>query len=211
MSDPPARIYVVDDDSRLRDGVALWLIEAGFQAQTFPSGEALLAAYPQLLPGCIIMDMIMPNMSGLELQRRLLTAGCRWPVIMLTGHANRQMVASAMETGIVAFLEKPVREGELFAAVLKAQAHLLGKADMIPDPELVQRVARLTGRERQVLGFVLQKKLNKQIAAILGIGETTVKGYRRAVMKKLGAQNTTELVVLAIRAGLYNLPRTGTS
>lgn len=204
MSDPPARIYVVDDDSQLRDGVAHWLTDAGFQAQTFPSGESLLAAYAQLLPGCIIMDMVMPNMNGLELQRKLLTAGCRWPVIMLTGHASRQMVASAMETGIVAFLEKPVREGELFAAVLKAQAHLLGRAEMIPDPELVQRVARLTGRERQVLGFVLQKKLNKQIGAILGIGETTVKGYRRALMKKLGAHNTTELVVLAIRAGLYN-------
>jgi len=95
----------------------------------------------------------------------------------------------------------------LLAAVMRGQAHLLGKAEMIPDPDIVQRLARLTGRERQVLGFVLQKKLNKQIAAILGIGETTVKGYRRALMKKLGAHNITELVVLAIRAGLYNAPQ----
>lgn len=206
MSGSPARVYIVDDDSQLRDGAAHWLTEAGFQAQTFPSGESLLAAYPELLPGCIIVDMVMPNMSGLELQRQLLTAGCRWPVIMITGHASRQMVARAMEAGVVAFLEKPVREVELFAAVLRGQAHLLGKAEMVPDPDLVRRLARLTNRERQVFGFVLQKKLNKQIAAILGIGETTVKGYRRALMKKLGAHNTTELVVLAIRAGLYNIP-----
>jgi FixJ family two-component response regulator len=206
MSGAPARVYIVDDDPQLRDGISHWLTEVGYQSRTFPSGQSLLHAYPQLPPGCIIADMVMPVMSGLELQRRLVTAGCRWPIIMLTGHATRPVLARAMEAGIVAFLEKPVREVELLAAVMRGQAHLLGKAEMIPDPELVQRMARLTGRERQVLGFVLQKKLNKQIAAILGIGETTVKGYRRALMKKLGAHNTTELVVLAIRAGLYNSP-----
>lgn len=207
MSSPPGRVYVVDDDADLRDGVAQWLADAGYQSQAFPSGEALLQAYPKLPPGCIIADMVMPNMSGLELQRRLLAAGCRWPVIMLTGHASRPAVTRAMETGIVAFLQKPVREVELLAAVIKGHAHLVGNAEMIPDPDLVRRVARLTGRERQVLDFVLQKKLNKQIAALLGIAETTVKGYRRALMKKLETHNTTELVVLAIRAGLYNDPR----
>lgn len=207
MSNPPAKVYVVDDDPDLRDGIAKCLSDAGYQARVFPSGHALLAAYPQLSPGCIIVDMVMPNMSGLELQKRLIAAGCRWPVIMLTGHASRPMVARAMEAGIVAFLEKPVREAELLAAVIRGQAHLSGKAEMVPDPELVQRLSRLTGRERQVLGFVLQKKLNKQIAAMLGIGETTVKGYRRALMRKLDAHNITELVVLAIRAGLYNPPK----
>lgn len=207
MSSPPARIYVVDDDQRQRDAIAQWLANVGFEARGFPSGEALLTAYPELPPGCIIADMIMPAMSGMELQRQLVAAGCRWPVIMLTGHASHPVVARAMEAGIVAFLEKPVREAELLAAVLRAQAHLLGQAEMIPDPELVHRISRLTGREKQVLGYVLQKKLNKQIGAILGIGETTVKGYRRGLMKKLGTHNTTELVVLAIRAGLYNPPK----
>jgi len=206
MSSPPARVYVVDDDPHLRDGITQWLTEAGFQARAFPSGDSLLQAYPQLPPGCIVVDMVMPSMSGLELQRRLVIAGCRWPIIMLTGHASRPVVTRAMEAGVVAFLEKPVREAELLAAVLRGQAHLLGNAEMVPDPDLMQRMARLTTRERQVLGYVLQKKLNKQIAAILGIGETTVKGYRRALMRKLGAHNTTELVVLAIRAGLYNPP-----
>jgi FixJ family two-component response regulator len=149
----------------------------------------------------------MPNMSGLELQRRLLAAGCRWPVILLTGLASRPVLTRAIDAGVIAFLEKPVREVELLAAVMKGQAHLRGNAEMIPDPDIVHRLTRLTRRERQVLDFVLQKKLNKQIGGMLGIGETTVKGYRRALMKKLGARNILELVVLAVRAGLYNPPK----
>lgn len=207
MSSSPARIYIVDDDPQLREGLAHWLAQAGYQALGFDSGSAFLNAHPQLPAGCIIVDMLMPGMTGLDLQQRLIAAGCRWPVIVLTGHANRPDVARAMEAGIVAFLEKPVREVELLAAVMKGQAHLLGRIEMVPDPDLAHRVASLTLRERQVLGLVLEKKLNKQIAGTLGIAETTVKGYRRAVMRKLGARKATELVVLAIRAGLYNAPR----
>ncbi|HEV2271361.1 MAG TPA: response regulator [Steroidobacteraceae bacterium] len=202
-SPPPARIYVVDDNEQLRDGVTQWLKDAGFEARAFSSGGDLLAALPDLKPGCIVLDMLMPNMDGLEVQRRLAAASCHWPIIMLTGHANRPVVTGAVEAGFVAFLEKPVREAELLAAVLRAQAHLLGKEQMIPDPDLAHRLSRLTGREKQVLEYVLQKKLNKQIGAYLGIEETTVKGYRRGLMKKLGVHNTTELVVLAMRAGLY--------
>jgi len=207
MSSSPARIYIVDDDPLLRDGLAHWLAQAGYQALGFDSGGAFLRAHPQLPAGCIIVDMVMPGMTGLDLHQRLAAAGCRWPVIVLTGHANRPDVTRAMEAGIVAFLEKPVREAELLAAVLKGQAHLMGRIEMVPDPELVHRVATLTARERQVLDLVLEKRLNKQIAGALGIAETTVKGYRRAVMRKLGAKKATELVVLAIRAGLYKPSR----
>jgi FixJ family two-component response regulator len=207
MSSSPARIYIVDDDPQLRDGLAQWLAQAGYQAQGFDSGNAFLHARAQLPAGCIIVDMLMPGMTGLDLHQRLIAAGCSWPVIVLTGHANRPDVTRAMEAGIVAFLEKPVREVELLAAVMKGQAHLLGRIEMVPDPDLAHRVASLTLRERQVLGLVLEKKLNKQIAGALGIAETTVKGYRRAVMRKLGAKKATELVMLAIRAGLYNTPK----
>jgi FixJ family two-component response regulator len=199
---PLPRVYVVDDDPNLRDGVADLLSDAGYEAGAFASGDALLKAYPNLLPGCIVVDLAMPGMSGLELHRRLLAAGCRWPVIMLTGQASRPTVTSAMEAGIIAFLEKPVREVELLAALMKGQAYLLGHAAMIPDPDAVHRISRLTAREKQVLEFVLQQKLNKQAAGILGIAETTVKGYRRSLMKKVGVHNTMELVVFAIRAGL---------
>ena len=207
MSNSSTNVYVVDDDEHLRDGVTQLLQSAGYQGRSFASGKAMLAAYPQLAPGCVIVDMFMPDMNGLELQRRLIAAGCHWPIILLTGRATRPVAASAMESGIIAFLEKPVREAELLAAVMKGQIQLLGNAEMTPDPELLQRLALLTGREKQVLGYVLQNKLNKQIGAILGIGETTVKSYRRALMKKLGTHNITELVVLTIRAGIYNPPK----
>jgi two-component system, LuxR family, response regulator FixJ len=207
MSSPLGRVYVVDDDPVLRDGVAYWLNDAGYQSRAFPSGTTLLTALPKLLPGCIVVDMSMPDMDGLELRRQLVAADCRWPVIMLTGHATRPNVARAMEAGIFAFLEKPVREVELLAAVIRGHAHLSGKAEIIPNPDLAQRLTRLTRRERQVLEHILDQKLNKQIAAILGIEEPTVKGYRRSLLKKVGAHNIAELVVFAIRAGLYNPPK----
>jgi FixJ family two-component response regulator len=205
----PANVYVVDDDQQLRDGVAQWFREAGYQARTFPSGEAILAAYPQLAPGCIVVDMLMPEMNGVELRRHLVSVGCRWPIILLTGHATRPVVNEAVEAGIVAVLEKPVREVELLAAVMRGHAHLTGKAEMIPDPDLVSAISRLTHREKQVLDFLMQSKLNKQAAAALGIGETTVKGYRRTVARKLGAHNTMELIMLALRSGLYDPPARG--
>ncbi len=207
MSSPPDRVYVVDDDPDLADSVARLFTDAGFESQAFPSGASLLAVVRDLQPGCIVIDMSMPNMNGFELQKQLVAAGCRWPVIMLTGHASRPNVTQAMAAGIVAFLEKPVRAAELLAAVMRGHAHLNGKAEVIPDPVLVKRLARLTGREKQVLGYVLNKKLNKQIGAILGIGETTVKSYRRALMKKLGVHTSMELVVVAIRAGLHIPPK----
>lgn len=200
----PDRVYVVDDDPDQRDGAAKWLTGAGYESRAFASGADILAVCRELPPGCVIVDLMMPNMNGLELHQQLIAAGCNWPVIMLTGNASRPVVADAIAAGMVAFLEKPVREAELLAAVMRGHALLSGKAQIIPDPELVKRISRLTGRERQVLGYVLHKKLNKQIGAMLGIRETTVKGYRRAMMKKLGTHNSTELVVLAIRAGLYN-------
>lgn len=203
MSEPP-NVYVVDDDQQLRDGVAQWFQQAGYQARAFPSGEAILAALPQLSPGCIIVDMLMPGMNGVELRRRLVSVSCRWPIIMLTGHATRPVVDEAMEAGILAFLEKPVREVELLAAVMRGQAYLSGTAEMIPDPDIVARISRLTNRERQVLDFLMENRLNKQVAAVLGVGETTVKGYRRSVVRKLGAHNNMELLMLALRSGLYN-------
>src|SRR6185437_11922767 len=131
-----------------------------------------------LLPGPIIADMLMPTMSGLELQQRLLAMGCRWPVIMLTGHASGQVVSRAMETGIIAFLQKPVRYIELLAALIRGQALLAGNTEIVPDPRIVQRLEKLTRREREVLDYVLQNKLNKQ-----------------------------ELVVFAMRAGLIVVPK----
>ena len=207
MSNPPANVYVVEDDPQLREGVTEWLSDAGFHVMSFPSGAALLAARPKLSPGCIIVDMRMPNMGGLQLKQQLVTAGCYWPVIILTRHASREEVTRAMDAGVASFLEKPAREAELLAAVIGGQAQLLGNVMMIPEPQVRQRFANLTERQSQLLDFVCQHKFAKQIAPIFGIRETTVKGYKRVLMKKLGAHNTTELLALAIRAGRYKPPK----
>jgi two-component system, LuxR family, response regulator FixJ len=207
VSSPRTRIYVVDDDPLLRSGIASLLAAAGYEARSYGSGKAFLAAHPQLPPGCIIVDLVMREIGGLELQRRLIAAGCRWPVIVLTGHSNSADAARAVEAGAIAFLEKPVRPIELLAALLKAQAFFLGSPDPSPDPQRVRRLTSLSPRERAVLECVSENLLNKQIAAKLGISENTVKGYRKIAMKKMGARNSTELVLSALRAGFVAKPR----
>jgi len=206
MSRPPTRVYVVDDDSLLREALVLLLEQAGYEAPTFPSGAAFLTAYPKLPSGCIIVDIVMHGMSGLELQRQLMAAGCRWPVIVLTGHADRASAERAIEAGAVAFLMKPVRRIELLAAVMRGESYLIGATDAIPDPVLAQRLARWTRRERDVVGGVLDTMLNKEIAAKFGITESAVKSYRSKAMKKLGARTPAELVILALRAGFKPPP-----
>jgi two-component system response regulator FixJ len=201
MSSPRTRVYVVDDDSLLRDALVRLLAQAHCQARTFDSGSAFLRAYPNLPAGCILMDLKMPGMTGLELQGRLVEAGCRWPVIVLTGHGDDINAERAIAAGAIAFLEKPARRLELYGAIVKAEAYLTGATDVIPDPELAYRASQMTRRERDTLTGVLEKKINKEIAAELGITESSVKSYRHNVMRKMGAKTTAELVMLALRAG----------
>lgn len=201
MSRAPTRVYVVDSDSLPRASLVRLLERAGYFAAPFDSGRAFLSAYPKLQPGCIIVDIVMRGMNGLDLQGWLNAVGCKWPVILVTGHGNRADVQRAMEAGAVAFLQKPVRRIELLAAVLRGESYLIGSAIAIPDLELVRRVAGLTPREKDVLTGVLDTMINKEIAAKLGVSENSVKGYRRRAMKKLGARTPAELVMLALRAG----------
>lgn len=205
MSRSPKRVYVVDDEPMLRANIVLMLRQEGYRVSAYPSGEAFLAAFPGLLPGCIILDLRMEGMGGINLQRKLLNMGCHWPVIVLTGHADRGAAAEATEIGAVAFLTKPVRDLELTAALFKAQSYLLGTMSNIPDPEAVSRVESLTAREREALRGFLSGKTSKEMAAELGISESTVKSYRRRATKKLGASSAAELVVLAIRGGFIRL------
>ncbi len=207
MENTPTRVYVVDDDLLLQSNLVRLLEQAKFQTRTFDSGEAFLREYPRLAPGCIVMDLMMPGMDGLQLQRRLVSSGCRWPVIVLTGHGDDANAARAVSAGAVAFLEKPVRQVELCAAIMKAEAYLSGAAVVFPDPQLAHRISQLTRRETEALSGVLEKKSSKEIAAELGIAETTVKGYRRLAMKKIGAKNTAELVMLALRGGFGGKPK----
>lgn len=201
MNIVPTRVYIVDDDLLLRRYLVRLLEQAEYQVRTFESADTFSRAYPSLPSGCIVTDLIMPGMNGLDLQRWLIATGCRWPMIVLTGHGDPDNAAHAITAGALAFLEKPVRRVELYAAMLKAEAYLAGATDIIPDPELAHRIAQLTPRERDALAGVMEKKSNKEIAAELGISESSVKSYRRQAKRKIGARNTAELVMLALRSG----------
>jgi two-component system response regulator FixJ len=201
MSHTLTRVYVVDDQPQLRASLVRLLAQSGYTARTFANAAAFLHAYPRLPPGCIILDVFMRGMDGLELQRRLTVAGCKWPVIVITGRADLSIGQRAVEAGAVAFLQKPVRRLELLAALIKGESQLLGAPDPIRDPEVARRAVRLSPRERDVLQGILDFMINKEIAARFGISESAVKGYRRTVRKKLGARTPAELVMLAIRAG----------
>ncbi len=201
MSHTLTRVYVVDDQPQLRASLVRLLAQSGYPARTFANAAAFLRAYPGLAPGCIILDVFMRGIDGLELQRRLIVAGCTWPVIVITGSAEVSIGQRAVEAGAVAFLQKPVRRLELLAALIKGESDLLGAAEPIRDPEVARRAVRLSPRERDVLQGILDFMINKEIAARFGISESAVKGYRRTVRKKLGARTPAELVMLAIRAG----------
>lgn len=201
MSRTQVRVYVVDDDSPPRASLVRWLKQWGHGVRTLSSAEAFVLDYPGLPPGCIILDVAMAGGDGQDAQRWLISVGCRWPVIALTGRRDEGLVRRAMERGAVALLSKPVRRLELLAALVRADQYLLDAAEAIPDPEVLRRMALLTARQREVLRGVLDGRINKEMAAQFGITESAVKSYRSEVMRKLQVRTAAELVTLAYRAG----------
>lgn len=199
MSISPTIAYVVVDDAD-REELERLLRAAGLQPQAFESGPAFLDAHRKLRPGCLFIDLAGPGMNGLELLQRLRAAGCRWPAVIVTGHARAVSPADAMREGALAFLERPLRELEVLAAARKAQACLI--ASPIHDEEIAQRIQSLSRRQREVLDHILQGLLNKQIAGRLGIAESTVKSTRRALMQRVRAGTRAELILLALRGGV---------
>ena len=202
MSIPATMVYVVDDDPALGEGLEHLFKTSGFQAKLFNAGQAFLDAYSDLRPGCLIVDLAMPGMSGLDLLRHLRAAGCDWPVIILTGQGSAIKAEEAMRAGAFAFLEKPAREVEVLAMVHRAQTLLSATPEMLYDEEIARRIRRLPRREREVFDGVLDGKLNKQIAAKLGVSESTVKSARRALLGRMQAGSSMELVAMALRAGV---------
>ena len=195
MSNEPI-IRVVDDDASFARALARLLGARGFQVQTFGSGAELLAGLGDEASGCVVMDLHMPGMNGLELQGELARRGLRLPVVFLTGAGDIPTSVRAMRGGAVDFLEKRAPSEHLIGAVERALASARKQH------ELRERFARLTERELEVLRHVVHGRMNKQIAADLGIHERTVKLHRTAVTSKVGVRSVAELTSLARDAGL---------
>jgi FixJ family two-component response regulator len=207
MSTRPATVFVVDDDPDVRRALARLLRAAGCEVSAFGSAAEFLSAYDPEAPGCLILDVVMPGIDGLELQAALRAAACPLPIVFLSGSADIPMSVQAMKAGAVTFLTKPVEDSMLIAAVAEAlKVDEVTRRAQSFDRPLQKRLSTLTPREREVLAHVVAGQLNKQIAADLGTAEKTVKVHRSRVMRKMGARSVAELVQLANRVGIAVTP-----
>ena len=199
-------IHIVDDDKSFRTAVARLMETSGFRVASYESGEAILARLPISDPGCILLDLQMPGLSGLELQSRLAEMAPVLPIVFLTGHGDVGTTVRAMKGGADDFLEKTASSNELLGAV--KQALLRCEARRLEQDRLQAfrtLVASLTPREGQVFSLIVHGKRNKQIAHDLSTSERTVKAHRHNVMEKLGVQSLAEAVSMAERLALFGL------
>lgn len=203
MMAPPAVVFVVDDDPSVRKSLTRLISEAGYTVQAFASAREFLAREPSVGPSCVVLDVRMPGVTGLDLQQTLASAVHEIPIVFITGHGDISMSVKAMKAGAVDFLTKPFEGKDLLDAIQRAvtkDTRQLG-AEARTD-EIRERAKLLTPRESQVFALVVTGMLNKQIASELGIGEKTVKVHRARVMDKMRASSVAELVRLADVAGV---------
>ncbi len=197
---PSHTIFVVDDYAPVRRAVSRLLHAAGFAVVAFASPQEFLAEYDPRTPGCLVLDLDMPAVNGLELQRILATKGSALPIIFLSGHGDVPKSVQAMKYGASDFLTKPVNDKDLLAAIRVAiEKDRALRREQADRSEIRARLATLTPREREVLEYVVAGKLNKQIAGGLGTVEQTVKVHRARVMQKMRVQSVAELVRLTER------------
>ena len=200
---PAAEVLVVDDDPSVRTALVRTLTSAGYRVRDFAAAQAFLDSGSHQQPGCLILDLRLPDLDGMALYERLRAAGAWMPVIFLTGFGDIPTSVEAMKAGAMDFLPKPVADEVLLAAVEAALVEeARRRADRVEQDEIAGRLATLTVRERQVMQLVLAGRLNKQIAGDLGISEKTVKVHRGRVMAKMGVPQVARLVSLVARAGL---------
>lgn len=202
---PEATVFIVDDDTEVRESIALLMQSVGLPSESFASAQDYLDQFDSSRPGCLVLDVRMPKMSGLELQQQLLQQAIYPPIIIITGHGDIQMAVRAVQAGAADFIEKPFRDQLLLDAIHRAitrDAEQRGVASR--RSEIEQRLQRLTPREREVLDRVMQGARNKVIAFDLNISQSTVEAHRSKVMEKMQAKTLSDLMrmVLSLESGL---------
>jgi FixJ family two-component response regulator len=205
MSNESPTIFIVDDDPAVLFGLSRLLRSAGLSVVSFASAQEFLAQHDPHTPGCLVLDVAMPGLNGLELQEALAKMGSGIPIIFLTGYGTVPDSVKAMKSGALDFLSKPVDEKDLLAAIhLAIEKAVVARQDRSELDEIQARIKTLTPREREVLTHVVSGQLNKQIAYDLGTVEKTIKVHRARVMEKMKVGSVAELVRLAERVGIGN-------
>jgi FixJ family two-component response regulator len=192
-------IFLVDDDQAVLQGLGRLLQAAGYRTKTYRSAKTFLYEHDSLIPGCVVLDLAMPEFNGLDVQDALVRQGINRPIIFLTGQATIPESVQAMKAGAVDFLTKPIKQSQLLSAIRSAEArdrtqrHVEARRNVV-----VRKMAKLTPREKEVLNYVVRGWLNKQIGGALGIHEKTIKVHRGRVFKKMGVKNVAELVRITL-------------
>src|SRR4051812_33295528 len=195
MKDLPPTVFVVDDDDAVRNSLKMLLKASGIPAMGSSNAQEFLSAYDPSQPGCLLLDVRMPGMSGLEMQHELNMRGATLPVIFITGHGDIPMAVEAMQHGAFDFLQKPFRDQELLDRVQRALARDMDNRARLRLPDRIREgLATLSPREREVLDLVTQGKANKMVAGDLGVSQRTVEIHRAHVMQKMEAGSLAELV-----------------
>ena len=207
MPDVASTVFVVDDDVSVRESLELLIRAAGWQAETFTSAREFLARPRATVPCCLVLDVTLPGVSGLELQQQLIDRS-DMPIIFITGHGDVPMSVQAMKAGAVEFLTKPFRDDVLLEAIRGAIERSRAALRQDSEMQLLRSCyASLTSREREVMALVVSGLLNKQVGGELGISEVTVKAHRGQMMRKMKADSLPALVTMASRLGLRTAPQ----
>lgn len=194
-------VFVVDDDEAMRDALDTLIRSTGMKTALYASADAFLAGYDPQQPGCLVLDVRMPGMNGIELQRTLAEQGISLPVVIITGHGDIPMAVEAMRAGAVDFLEKPFREQDLLQRINQAiEQDAKVRQEQARKAEIVARFASLTHREREIMDLVVAGRHNKAIASDLGLSHKTVEFHRANIMEKMKADSVAELVHMALAA-----------